>query len=52
MTRGGSGIRISCDKTVHRESVTFRTRSIRAPPLPASSTPAASTTRCSNGVRR
>uniref|UniRef100_UPI002F911DC3 hypothetical protein n=1 Tax=Streptomyces sp. NBC_01001 TaxID=2903713 RepID=UPI002F911DC3 len=39
MTSGGSGTRISWASTVHRESLTFRTRSIRAPPRPASTTP-------------
>ncbi|MFI1980197.1 hypothetical protein [Streptomyces wedmorensis] len=52
MTSGGNGTRISWDKMVHRESVTFRIRSIREPPRPASTTPTSSTRRCNGGVRR
>ncbi|MEU2718809.1 hypothetical protein [Streptomyces sp. NPDC007205] len=52
MTSGGKDTRISWDKTVHRESLMFKIRSIRAPPRPASTTPTSSTKCCNGGVRR
>lgn len=49
---GGSGKRIKWNSTLVRDSGTFRICRSRAPPRPASSTPAISTRRCSNGLRR
>jgi hypothetical protein len=49
---GGSGKRIKWNSTLVRDSGTFRICRSRAPPRPASSTPAISTRCCSSGLRR